>query len=167
MKFNPENPSQLAEKILEAENKLHNLELEIAEIGLPAGQELLRRLNALKVEENALKRNFEESVRRGEPDSVRLEKIEALLAHIEREEDSMEHDAHFLHQAAPSSMALAVEASVQVADLLSRGVKKVIGNHHPLGESVFVNHTHDNLASQYGVEDHDHPEKASRPPGAS
>lgn len=163
MKFNPENPSQLGEKILEAETKLQNLALEIAEIGQPAGQELLRRLNALKVEENALKRNFEESIRRGEPDSVRLEKIEALLAHIEREEDSVERDAHFLHQAAPSSMALAVEASVQMADLVSRGVKKVIGNHHPLGESVFVNHTHDNLATQYGLEDQDHPLKEKRP----
>jgi len=164
MKINPENSSQLAEKILEAETKLQNLELEIAEIGQPAGQELLRRLNALKVEENALKRNFEESIRRGEPDSVRLAKIEALLAHIEREEDSMEHDAHFLHQAAPSSMALAVEASVQMADLVSRGVKKIIG--HPLGESVFVNHTHDHLASQYGLKDQDHPEKETTSSGS-
>ena len=163
MKFNPENPSQLAEKILEAETKLQNLALEIAEIGQPAGQELLRRLNALKVEENALKRNFEESIRRGEPDSVRLEKIEALLAHIEREEDSVERDAHFLHQAAPSSMTLAVETSVQMADMISRGVKKVIG--HPLGESVFVNHTHDNLTTQYGLEDQDHPKKETGTPG--
>lgn len=164
MKFNPENPSQLAEKILEAEIRLQKLEQEIAEIGQPAGQELLRRLNALKVEDNALKRNFEESIRRGEPDSVRLNKIEALLAHIEREEESVERDAHFLHQAAPSSMAMAVEASVQMADLLSRGMKKVIGNHHPLGESVFVNHTHDHLATQYGLEDQDHPAGAKTPP---
>ncbi len=164
MKFNPENPSQLAEKILEAETRLQNLEKEISEIGQPAGQELLRRLNALKVEEHALKRNFEESLHRGEPDSVRMEKIETLLAHIEREEDSVERDAHFLHQAAPSSMAIAVETSVQMADLVSRGIKKVIGNHHPLGESVFVNHTHDHLTTQYGLEDQDHPDDKSAPP---
>jgi hypothetical protein len=153
MKFDPENPSPLATKILEAETKLNKLEQEIAEIGQPAGHELRRRLEILKIEEKALKRNFDESQLRGEPDSVRMEKIEALLRHIEREEASVEHDADFLHQAAPSSMAFAVQAGVQVADLLGRGMKRVIGDHHPLGESVFVNHSHDNLAAEYGLVD--------------
>jgi len=112
MKFDPENPSPLAAKILEAETKLEKLEQEIAEIGQPAGQELQRRLEVLKIEEKALKRNFEESQQRGEPDSVRMAKIEALLRHIEREEASVEHDADFLHQAAPSSMTFAVQAAI-------------------------------------------------------
>ncbi len=152
MQSDPKSLSPLVEKILLAEIKLENLALEIAEIGQPAGQELLRRLEALKVEDKALKRNFEESQRRGEPDSVRMEKIEALLAHIEREEESMKEDADFLHRAAPSSMTIAVEVGAQVVDLARRGMKKVIGDSHPLGSSAFVNHTHDNLATEYGLE---------------
>ena len=153
MNIDPAHPSPLAAKILEAEAKLQNLEQEIAEIGLPAGQELRRRLEVLKIEEKALKRNFEESLHRGEPDSVRMERIEALLHHIEREEASVEHDANFLHQAAPSSMTVAVETSAHLADLVGRGVKRVLGTHHPLGESVFVNHSHDNLTKDYGLTD--------------
>lgn len=148
-----ENLTPLAAKILELETKLERLERAVIEIGQPAGHELRRRLDMLKIEENALKRNFEESMRRGEPDSVRMEKVEALLRHIEREEDSLEHDAEFLHQAAPSSMGIAVQTGVQMADLLSRSVKRVLGGHHPLGQSVFVNHSHDNLTTEYGLVD--------------
>ncbi len=167
MKFDSQNPSPLAAKILEAELKLEKLEQEIAEIGQPAGQELQRRLEVLKIEEKALKRNFEESQLRGEPDSVRMEKIETLLRHIEREEDSVEHDADFLHQAAPSSMTYAVQAGAQVADLLGRGMKRVLGDHHPLGESVFVNHSHDNLTDEYGLVDRESaPPVKPEPPNA-
>lgn len=140
-------------KIVEADAKLDLLEKEIEEIGMPAATNLRKRLEALRVEEAALKRNFEESKLRGEPDSVRLAKIEALLQHIEDEEDSMAEDAHFLHQAAPSSMELAVQAGAQVVDLYRKGMKKVIGNRHPLGESVFVNHSHDNLTEMHGLKD--------------
>lgn len=157
----PEYPSLLEQKILEAETKLKNLELEIEEIGQPAGQELRRRLDVLKIEEKALIRNFAESRSRGEPDSVRMEKIETLLRHIEREEASLEHAADFLHQAAPSSVTLAVQTSAQVVDLVGRGVKRVLGDHHPLGTSVFVNHTHENLASEFGLTDPDDKELAS------
>jgi predicted RNase H-like nuclease (RuvC/YqgF family) len=151
MKLTTEYSAHLTEKILELEAKLENLEKEIHEIGQPAGQELQRRLNMLKIEESALKRNFEESLRKGEPDSIRMEKIEALLHHIEREEAAVEHEADFLHQAAPSSMTLAVEAGARMVDLYRRGVKAVIGDHHPLGESVFVNHSHENLRRECGV----------------
>ena len=144
--------SPLAEKILLAEIKLENLALEIAEIGQPAGSELLRRLEALKIEDRALKRNFEESQLRGEPDSARVAKIEALLAHIEREEESVKEDADFLNRAAPSSMTIAVQVGAQAVDLARRGMKKVMGDHHPLGSSAFVNHTHENLATEYGLE---------------
>ncbi len=160
-----ENPSPLAQKILEAELKLERLEQEISEIGQPAGHELRRRLEALKIEEKALKRNFEESQNRGEPDSVRLEKIEALLRHIEREENSVEHDADFLHQAAPSSMTFAVQTGAQMVDILGRGVKRVLGGHHPLGESVFVNHSHVNLTTDYGLAEHDMPPSPAEPNG--
>ncbi len=148
-----ENLSPLARKIAEAETKLENLATTVAEIGMPAATELRRRLEVLRIEEKALKRNFEESVRRGEPDSIRMAKIELLLEHIEREEASVGSEADFLHQAAPSSMSVVAEASAHVVDLLSRGVKRVIGDHHPLGSSVFVNHTHDNLVEYHGLVD--------------
>lgn len=151
-----ENPSLLAEKILEAEARLRRLEHEIEEIGQPAGQGLRQRLDVLRIEEKALKRNFEESQARGEPDAVRMDKIEMLLHHIQREEASLEHAADFLHQAAPSSVTIAVETGAQVVDLVGRGVKRVLGDHHPLGTSVFVNHSHENLASEYGLTETEH-----------
>jgi hypothetical protein len=161
MKSTSEDPSLLADKILEAEAKLEKLEQDVGEIGQPAGRELRRRLDILRIEENALKRNFEESQPPGGPDSVRMEKIEALLRHIEDEEFSVGHDADFLHQAAPSSVTLVVETGSHLVDLLRHGVKRVIGDHHPLGESVFVNHSHANLTSQYGLEDSAIPSAAS------
>lgn len=160
MKTTREDPSLLAEKILEAEAKLERLEQAVGEIGQPAGHELRRRLDVLRIEENALKRNFEESRRRGEPDSLRMEKIEALLRHIEDEEFSVGHDADFLHQSAPSSVTLAVEAGSHLVDVLRHGMKRVIGDHHPLGESVFVNHSHANLTTQYGLDDPEIPSPA-------
>ena len=153
MKATPEDLSLLADKILEAETKLERLEQVVAEIGQPAAHDLRRRLKVLRIEENALKRNIEESRRRGECDSVRLEKIEALLLHIELEESSVGHAADFLRQAAPSSVTLAAEAGSRLVDLYRRGVKRVLGDRHPLGESVFVNHSHANLASQYGLDE--------------
>lgn len=163
MNIDPDHQSPLAAKILEAEAKLEKLEKKIAEIGLPAGQELRRRLEALKIEEKALKRNFQESQLSGEPDSARMGKIEELLRHIEREEASVEHDADFLHQAAPSSMTVAVQTSAQLVDLVARGVKRVLGGHHPLGESVFVNHTHDNLTDVYGLAGRESPPPSVKP----
>lgn len=151
--IHPENQSLLEEKILEVEAKLEKLEREVAEIGQPAGHELKRRLDILKIEAKALARNFEESRNRGEPYSARLEKIETLLHHIESEEFSVEHDADFLHQSAPSSVTVAVEAGAHLADAVGSGFRRVIGNHHPLGESVFVNHTRANLESEFGLED--------------
>ena len=153
MESTHENLPPLARKIAQAETKLEDLELQIAEIGLPAATQLRRRLEVLKIEDKALKRNFEDSVRRGEPDSVRMEKIEALLAHIEREEFSVKHEADFLHQSAPSSMIVIAETGAQVVDLLKRGVKHVIGDHRPLGSSVFVNHSHKNLVDYHGLID--------------
>ncbi|MEO8617574.1 MAG: hypothetical protein ABI600_20760 [Luteolibacter sp.] len=153
MESTHENLPPLARKIAEAETKLENLELEIAEIGLPAATELRRRLEILKIEDKALKRNFEDSIRRGEPDSVRLEKIESLLGHIEREESSVKQEADFLHQSVPSSMTMVAEAGAHAVDLLKRGVKHVIGGHRPLGSSVFVNHSHDNLVDYHGLKD--------------
>jgi hypothetical protein len=37
-------------------------------------------------------------------------------------------------------------------DLYRRAINRVLGDHHPLGESVFVNHSHDALAAEYGLE---------------
>ena len=93
MKMTPEYSSHLTEKILLLETKLELLEKEILEIGQPAGQELQRRFNMLKIEEGALRRNFEASLRNGEPDSVRLAKIEQLLNYIENEEAALAQPA--------------------------------------------------------------------------
>ncbi|MCW1887216.1 hypothetical protein OKA04_20935 [Luteolibacter flavescens] len=150
--MNTVNLSPLAEKIAEVDAKLDALGREIEEIGMPAAYDLKRRYDALRVEDNALKRNFEESVARGEPDAVRLGKIEALLHHIETEEASVEREAHFLHQSNPSSVTLAAQAANQMVELWRRALKKVLGDSHPLGQSVFVNHTHENLADDYGLE---------------
>ncbi len=148
----PEYSTDVAEKILEAEAKLAKLDKAIEEIGHPANDELRRRLNALRVEENALKRNFVESMRRGEPDSVRIAKMDTLLKHIQREQDSVGHEADFLQQAAPSSMTAAVEGSVKAMEFVRDGVKKIMGNHHPLGESPLVNKSHESLEQEFGLE---------------
>lgn len=152
MNTNPELTTKLAGKIAEMELKLAALEQEIAEIGPPAANDLQKRFDALRIEEKALKRNFEESTSRGEPDLVRLEKVETLLRHMEREEASVEHEAHFLHQAAPSSVILAAQAASGLIDLYRRAIKHVLGEHHPLGASVFVNHTHETLTAEYGLD---------------
>lgn len=148
-----EHTVRLAEKILEAETRLAGLHQAIEEIGHPANVELKRRYDALRVEEAALKRNFTEAGDRAGSNTLRLEKIDALLKHIEREEASVAHDATFLQQANPSSMTVAVEGSVKAMEFVRDGVKKVMGGHHPLGESAFVNHTHENLVNEYGLED--------------
>lgn len=164
MNDSPDTSNLLANKIAEADAKIENLEKEIEEIGMPAASELRRRLEVIKIEEKALKRNFEESLLRGEPDSVRLAKIQLLLDHIEREEISLGDDAHFLHQAAPSSMGLAVQAGAHLVDLYRRGKKHVVGDHHPLGESVFVNHTHQNLKDDHGLVDREAVDSEKRLP---
>lgn len=145
-------PSLLEGKIAEAEAKLTSLEQLVRDIGQPAGFELQRRVNALRIESRALARNFEESKNRGEPDSARLAKIDALLRHIVAEEASVGEDADFLHQSVPSSMTLAVEAGAQIVDLYRKGMKHVVGDHHPLGASAFVNHTRENLESEFGLD---------------
>ncbi|NNM30923.1 MAG: hypothetical protein HKO57_15495, partial [Akkermansiaceae bacterium] len=97
------NPEALAEEIEATQEKLDALEKEIEEIGEPAAHELTKRLDALKVEERALRRNFAEALAESAPDEERLEKVQKLLTHIEAEEAALEHEADFLHQAAPSS----------------------------------------------------------------
>ena len=104
MRTNPEQPKQLAEEIALTEDKLEELEREIEEIGEPAAHALRERLEALKVEEHALQRNYTEALGDEESDQ-RMEKVESLLHHIEREEVSMQHEADFLSLGAPSSVS--------------------------------------------------------------
>ncbi len=145
MKSHFDDPSRLADKISDVEAKLESLEQEIQEIGQPAAHGLQRRLDALKIEGNALKRNIGKAECSDVPDAVRLKKIEGLLRHIESEESSIENEVDFLGQSAPSSVTLAVEAGAHLVDLYRRGKKIVIGDHQPLGSSVFVNRTHKDL----------------------
>lgn len=129
----------LTERISGVEARGEELQREIAEIGMPAGRELKRRLERLRIEERALRRNVGESMRRGEPDEVRRERIDALLRHIECEEASVGHEADFLHQAAPSSVSLVAGVAARGVEFCRRGIRKLLGGRHPLGESVFVN----------------------------
>lgn len=159
MNSNTEDPSSLAQKILEAESRLEKLGQELSEIGMPAASELVRRLDALKIEGKALKRNFEDSIQRGEPHSVRFEKIEQLLEYIRRQEASMKREADFLNQSVPTSASVVAEAGAHVVELLGRGIQHVVGDHHPLGSSIFVNHSHEDLVEFHGLEDHETPSK--------
>lgn len=148
-----ETMSMLARKVAESEIRLQALEQEIREIGQPAAHELKRRLDALIIEESALKRNLSECLGMEEPDGARMAKIEALLAHIEAEEDSVKHDADFLHQSGHTSAEFAAQAGTRIVELCLHALKRVVGDRHPLGMSVFVNQTHEMLATRYGLVD--------------
>jgi chromosome segregation ATPase len=151
MKPTPEAIAALANQIAEAEAKLQNLEWEIEEIGQPAAHELQRRLDAIKIEEHALKRNLEEALGMEEPGEARMAKIEALLAYIRSEEAAVEREAEFLHQSPPTSAEIATQAGSRIIELCLRALKRVVGNHHPLGSSVFVNHSPQLLEERYGT----------------
>ncbi|MFC7337671.1 hypothetical protein ACFQY0_10825 [Haloferula chungangensis] len=154
MNMNDDRANELlATKIAEAEARIEKLEVEIDAIGQPAASELKRRLEALKVEERALKRNLAE-VREGKGAyESRMAKIETLMRHIEREESSVEHEAAFLSQSNPSTMIVAAEAGAKVVNAVTRGVKKIVGDHPFEKSSVFVNHSHETLVKQYGLKD--------------
>jgi chromosome segregation ATPase len=151
MKPSPEAIAALARQIAEAETKLQNLEWEIEEIGQPAAHELQRRLDALNIEEHALKRNLAEALGMEEPGDARMAKIEALLAYIQSEESAVEREAEFLHQSPPTSAEIATQAGSRIMDLCLRALKRVVGDHHPLGMSVFVNHSPQLLEERYGI----------------
>lgn len=151
MKPTPEAIAALATQIAGAEARLQNLEWEIEEIGQPAAHELQRRLDALKIEEAALKRNLEEALGMDEPGDARMARIEALLAYIQNEETAVEREAEFLHQSPPTSAEIATQVGSRLVDLCLRALKRVVGDHHPLGMSVFVNHSPQLLEERYGA----------------
>lgn len=141
----------MAGEIEATETKLHELEKEIAEIGEPAACTLRNRLEALKIEEHALQRNFSEAqpAGAGPPDKARMRKVIALLHHIEREELSIQHEADFLQQGALTTLEMAIRGAAHIIDPTTRTLKRVKGDHQWLWHSPFVNHTHDNLAEHY------------------
>ena len=141
MKPTPEETAALARKIAKAEERLQWLEEEIEEIGQPAGHELQRRLDALNIEEAALKRNLLEALDMDEPGGKRMEKIEILLEYIRREEEALGKEAEFLHQSPPTSPEVAAHAGLKLLSLVLGAIKRAVGGHHPLGMSVFVNHS--------------------------
>jgi chromosome segregation ATPase len=151
MKPTPEDIASLAKKIAEAEAGIQKLEWEIEEIGQPAAHGLKHRFDSLKIEEHALKRNLAEALGMDEPGEARMAKIEALLAYIRREEAAVEREAEFLHQSPPTSAEFAAQAGSRLVELCLRALKRVVGEHHPLGMSVFVNHSPQLLAERYGV----------------
>ena len=148
MTTNPDNPEHLAEDIAHSEEILEQLERRIEEIGEPAAHELRKRLEALKIEENALQRNFTEASGNEEEKRRRMEKVEALLHHIEREEASVGHEADFLSLGAPSSVSLAFKSGARLYDLGARGVKRILRERRPW-RSPFVNRTYDTLVAKF------------------
>lgn len=139
----------IADHIQSTEEVLRALQQEVDSIGGPAAQGLRERLDALIIEENALKRNAEESEKMS---PRRREQIERLLQHIEQEQASLAEDTAFLNQAAPSTASLAAEAGQRLFELVSGSLRKILNDHQPLGESVFVNKTHEDLVDQHGLD---------------
>ncbi len=154
MTTNAHKPEQIAEEIARTESKLEELQHEIAEIGEPAAHDLRQRVEALKIGENALQRNFAEAQAGKKPDLERMKKVEALLHHIEVEEASVQHEADFLHLGAPSSVSLAVEGSVRLYDLGARGIKRILRDRRPW-RSPFVNRTYKTLAAKFNLPEED------------
>jgi predicted RNase H-like nuclease (RuvC/YqgF family) len=95
MSSKTESSVELAQKIEATERKIQELERELESIGKLASRDLERRLAALRVEECALKRNFEEMGHSYPPDAEKVRKVESLLHHIEAEEEELEHEAEF------------------------------------------------------------------------
>ncbi|MCH7228451.1 hypothetical protein [Haloferula sp. A504] len=141
----------VAEKLAHVDARLEALEYKLQEIGRPAANRLYERLEALKVEDRALRRNLEEA--EDKPNPARLAHLDALIRHIEREELSVEHEAAFLENSAPSSVTVAAETGARVAKVLGRGIHKVLHGHHPFGHSVFVNHSHASLVEYHGLKE--------------
>jgi hypothetical protein len=152
MKTITEDIAVLADKIAASEERLQNLAAEIEEIGQPAAHDLKRRFDALVIEEKALKRNLAEALGMDDADPGRLSKIRTLLEHIEREQAAVESEAGFLQQAAPSSVEVLARTGNRLIELCLQAIHRVTGDHHPLGESVFVNHSHRLLAERYGLD---------------
>ena len=64
---------------------------------------------------------------------------------------AVERETGFLHQSPPTSAEFAAQAGTRMVDMCLRALKRVVGKHHPLGMSVFVNHSPDLLEERYGV----------------
>lgn len=146
---------KLEEKINNTEIKLAELEEALVAVGHPADEKLQKRLGALRIEEEALKRNYTALLEHPDDEEARMKKVLALLHHIEREEASVEHETDFLSQSAPSSVIVAAAAASRVLKTLGAAFHKYLHGKRPLGESAFVNHTHDDLVKFYGLEDDD------------
>lgn len=151
MNASPESLAELAAAVARTEEKLQELEKEVQSVGEPAGSDLRKRVEALRVEEAALKRNLHEAFGTGEVDEKRMAKIEALLEHIESEERHIHHETDFRDRAVPNSSEIIVKMGDRSVKLVLGAIKRLLGDHHPLGTSVFVNHTHETLARRYGV----------------
>ena len=155
MSHQPDSKGRLAEKIDATEKKLQALHVEVESIGEPASSDLQHRLEAIDVEEHALQRNFAELQEGKATDEKKLRKIEALLHHIEAEEANLHHEAEFLNQGAPSTLDLAYRIGSRCFDLGANGVKKIIGDHHILWHSPFVNTTIESLSSRFHLSPED------------
>ena len=158
MTSHPDKPKRLAAKIAHTEEILEELEQRIEQIGEPAAHQLRKRLEALKIEEHALQRNFTEALGGEERSRERLAKVEALLRHIEREEASVGHEADFLSLGAPSSVSLAFKGGARLYNMGSRGIKRILREHRPW-RSPFVNRTHAALVADFHLDANEDPER--------
>jgi hypothetical protein len=149
MKTGPARSKSLAGKIEATERKLQELAREIDEIGEPASGTVSHRLQALEIEERALQRNFAEAQLDVRSGGVRMGKIDSLLHHIEMEEASLEHEADFLHSAAPTTLEFAMKGGARAYEAGARVLKGVLGGHQLMWHSPFVNNTHRTLSTRY------------------
>lgn len=157
MSSKSEITAELAEKIDATEDKLRSLNEELESIGEPASLTLQHRLAAITVEEHALQRNFAEA-RQSDPDTLdeaKVRKVETLLHHVEAEEAALEHEVEFLHQGSPSTLEFAYRIGSRIFDLGASGVKKIMGGHHVLAHSPFVNTTIKGLAARFHLPEPD------------
>ena len=128
MSSNPESTVGLAEQIEATDKKIQSLNEDLASIGELASHSLRHRLEAIKVEEHALQRNFAELRGNPELDQEKVRKVETLLHHIEAEEAALEHEAAFLNQGNRTTLEFVFQFGSRAYDRGASWMKKAMRN---------------------------------------
>jgi len=127
MNLAPTEIQALARQVAQAEATLQRLEWEIVEIGQPTAHDLHRHLGVLKIEQRVLRRNLTEALGMDEPKD--MAKIDALLAHLHREEDDDDQQTGLFHHSPTATLRSSTRASLRIAKLCVKAVKRIFGEH--------------------------------------